>query len=58
MAMLTDRYKGQELFAIQLEGGWQVTIGDTGKKTGVHSEASSAFDEARRFIDARRVGHA
>jgi hypothetical protein len=45
-------YKGHRLIARQEPAGWQVEIGDTGFKSGFHSEPSGAFAEAENWVNA------
>lgn len=46
-------YKGHLLTARQEPAGWQVEIGETGFRSGFHSNPSGAFAEAERWVDAR-----
>ena len=46
-----QQYRGQQLVASREGDGWQVQIGSTGFKTGLHIKPEGAFEEARRFVD-------
>jgi len=47
-------YKGHWLIARKELTGWQVEIGDSGFKSGFHSEPGGAFAEAEKWVDAAR----
>ena len=46
-----QQYRGQQLVASRQGDDWEVQIGSTGFKTGLHSKPERAFEEARRFVD-------
>jgi len=52
MVTINRTYRGHRLTARQESAGWIVDIGGTSMRSSRHSSAASAFDEARRYIDA------
>jgi hypothetical protein len=46
-------YKGQTLIAMQEGAQWRVSM-DDGYRTGLHASPQGAFEEAKRWIDAKR----
>jgi hypothetical protein len=51
-SMFGNEYRSCKLTPVKSGTGWQVLIGATGMATGVHSDQSGAFAEARTYVDA------